>query len=309
MIRKLNERVSKRVGQGCLTVKYNLNNKVLFKNLVIRAISGAVFVALIISSILVPTPFYFGGLFLAIVLLGLREFYSLAGKMPQVNVSWTLPMLSGAVLFSAVFGNAFLYTPKAVDYLVYALYALLISAVFVMELFRKQENPIKNIAVSLMGQFYIVIPICAMLFLKAEEPMYLLAFFVTIWASDTGAYLTGMCFGKHKMFERVSPKKTWEGLFGGFVFALISGYVFSLVTAETVARPLWCWIFFAVVVFAAGTLGDLIESLFKRTLNVKDSGNIMPGHGGVLDRFDSALLAAPLATAVAFLVFKALIFI
>lgn len=281
-----------------------LNCIVLFKNLVIRAISGAVFVALVILSILAPMPYYFGVLFLLIALLGLREFYSLTGKMSQVSVNRLIPMLAGVALFSAVFANAFNLLPEKCAYFLYAIYILLVSVAFIIELFRVKENPIKNIAISVMGQFYILFPICAMTILEAKEPIYLLAFFITIWASDTGAYLTGMCFGKHKMFERVSPKKTWEGLFGGFVFSLITAYVFNIVTEDSIAaQPLWSWILFAVVVFVAGTLGDLIESLFKRTLNVKDSGSIMPGHGGVLDRFDSALLAAPLAVALAYCVF------
>lgn len=281
-----------------------LNCIVLFKNLVIRAISGAVFVALVILSILAPMPYYFGVLFLLIALLGLREFYSLTGKMSQVSVNRLIPMLAGVALFSAVFANAFNLLPEKCAYSLYAIYILLVSVAFIIELFRVKENPIKNIAISVMGQFYILFPICAMTILEAKEPIYLLAFFITIWASDTGAYLTGMCFGKHKMFERVSPKKTWEGLFGGFVFSLITAYVFNIVTEDSIAaQPLWSWILFAVVVFVAGTLGDLIESLFKRTLNVKDSGSIMPGHGGVLDRFDSALLAAPLAVALAYCVF------
>lgn len=178
---------------------------------------------------------------------------------------------------------------------------LSVPLLFVLELFRRKGNPILNIAVSVMGCFYVLVPIVSMLAIWSLRPVVLLAFFIIIWASDTGAYLTGMCFGKHKMFERVSPKKTWEGLFGGFVFALVVAYIFSVCNPDV--GSLFSWMLFSTMVFVMGTLGDLVESLFKRTLNVKDSGAIMPGHGGILDRLDSALLAAPVALLASLLLF------
>ena len=272
----------------------------MFKNLVIRAVSGAVFVALVISSILVDSPIYFGVLFLLVALLGLHEFYALAGKMSQVSLSLVLPMGAGVSFFVASCLSASrIYTVRDWSLLFWLLAILAVFSIFVLELFRKQENPIKNIAVSLMGQIYVVLPICAMVLLKALSPILLLAFFIIIWASDTGAYLSGMCFGRHKMFERVSPKKTWEGFCGGFLSAMLMAYIFGRYATGCVGVrhfPFWWWFVFAAIVFVLGTLGDLIESLFKRTLNVKDSGSIMPGHGGILDRVDSALLAAPIAT-------------
>jgi phosphatidate cytidylyltransferase len=122
------------------------------------------------------------------------------------------------------------------------------------------------------------------------QPYILLALFITIWVNDTGAYLVGITLGKHRLFERISPKKSWEGFFGGAIFALISGYVFSLLITEI---NLIEWLIFSEIVVVFGTFGDLIESLIKRTVHVKDSGNLIPGHGGLLDRFDSLLLAAP----------------
>ena len=118
----------------------------------------------------------------------------------------------------------------------------------------------------------------------------LLAVFVTIWVNDTGAYLVGVTLGKHRLFERISPKKSWEGFIGGALFALLSGYIFSLFIPEI---NLLNWMIFSELIVIFGTFGDLTESLIKRTLEVKDSGNIIPGHGGLLDRFDSMLLAAP----------------
>ena len=129
-------------------------------------------------------------------------------------------------------------------------------------------------------------------FIDADQfkPLILLAVFVTIWVNDTGAYLFGITFGKHRLFERISPKKSWEGFFGGALAALASGYVFSLFIPEI---SLIQWLIFSEIIVIFGTFGDLIESLIKRTLLVKDSGTAIPGHGGLLDRFDSMLLAAP----------------
>ena len=120
----------------------------------------------------------------------------------------------------------------------------------------------------------------------------LVGFFIVIWGNDTFAYLSGMAFGKHKLLERVSPKKTWEGTFGGALFSFIAVIVLSLFFKELNAFE---WIGFALTIIIFGTFGDLFESLIKRTLGLKDSGNIMPGHGGILDRFDSILMAAPFA--------------
>jgi len=128
------------------------------------------------------------------------------------------------------------------------------------------------------------------LFIKDWQPLILLSVFVTIWVNDTGAYLTGVTIGKHRLFERISPKKSWEGFIGGAVFALLSGYVFSLLIPEI---QLINWLVFSEIIVVFGTFGDLIESLMKRTVGVKDSGDLIPGHGGLLDRFDSMLLAAP----------------
>ncbi|HOI26746.1 MAG TPA: phosphatidate cytidylyltransferase [Paludibacteraceae bacterium] len=272
----------------------------MFKNILIRSLSGAVFVALMIAAIMIP-PYFFGGLFLVITFLGLREFYSLVTKMQEVDLDKWISILGGLFLFMSVFLDIFFDVKEG-----YGLYVLSASVIFILELFLKKNNPIKNISLSLMGHFYIALPLCAMALIEKGHPIFLLAFFCMIWASDTGAYLTGMCFGKHKMFERVSPKKTWEGLFGGFVFALLVGFIFFqyVQSEDAVLLNLWQWLGLSTVVFIFGTLGDLVESLFKRTLNVKDSGAIMPGHGGVLDRFDSALLAAPVASAFLFYVLR-----
>ena len=163
----------------------------------------------------------------------------------------------------------------------------------VSELYRKKTNPLHNWAYFIMGQVFIAMPFSLLPFIayiSGYQPLVLLAVFATIWVNDTGAYLVGVTLGKHRLFERISPKKSWEGFFGGAVVALLSGYVFSLLIPEI---SLIQWFLFSEIIVVFGTYGDLIESLLKRTVNVKDSGTIIPGHGGILDRFDSMLLAAP----------------
>jgi phosphatidate cytidylyltransferase len=163
----------------------------------------------------------------------------------------------------------------------------------ISELFRRQENPIHNWAYFILGQVFIALPFSLLsfiLFIDGYQPLVLLSVFVTIWVNDTGAYLVGVTFGKNRLFERISPKKSWEGFVGGALAALASGYVFSLLIPEI---SLLNWFIFSEIIVIFGTLGDLIESLLKRTIHVKDSGNVIPGHGGLLDRFDSMLLAAP----------------
>ena len=254
-----------------------------------------------IAAIWLP-PYLFGIVFLLAVILGLREFYSLSDHIEGVKTGKTLSIASGAVLFLGFFffsfsNELFGVTFSTILFPVVSVYILSIIGLFLFELFRNEKKPIQNIAISLMGHIYVALPFGFICLMEMMDEMITLAFFFIIWASDTGAYLVGICIGKHKMFERVSPKKTWEGFFGGMIFALITGYIFCKVTEESLDSEniliLWQWLVFALTVFIFGTLGDLVESLFKRSLNVKDSGSFMPGHGGLLDRFDSAIIAAP----------------
>ncbi len=152
-----------------------------------------------------------------------------------------------------------------------------------------------NWAYLILGQVFIALPFSLLNFLVFPSgefnPVFLLSLFVLIWTNDTGAYVVGISFGKHKLFERISPKKSWEGFFGGIFFALILAYFLPQITGEI---DILRWFGFALIAVVFGTWGDLIESLIKRTVDVKDSGNILPGHGGLLDRFDSLLFAVPL---------------
>ncbi len=260
------------------------------KNLITRALSGAFFVAVMIASI------WFNGdifsiVFLSLTLIGLYEFYELLNRHLENCEVFTLPsVIGGAAVYISTYLVFFKEQPNfwfATPFLVFAL-------LMIAELFRQKKNPIINISISLMGILYVAVPFSLLSYVESTEygSQMLIAFFITIWASDTGAYLVGMLLGKHKMFERISPKKTWEGFIGGWGFSAIAGAIFFYMDYFP-AFTLISWIAITALIFAFGVVGDLVESLIKRSLNVKDSGKFLPGHGGLLDRFDSALIASP----------------
>lgn len=259
------------------------------KNLVQRTISGIIFIILIIGSIL-WNQYSFGIIFVIITALSLYEFHKLTGHQEHIEVNSTIAIIAGLLLFSC----SFLYASGIFSILIFLIYIVYLISIFIAELYRKKSQPLHNWAYLLLGQVFIALPFSILnfiLFIPTYQPLILLALFTTIWVNDTGAYVVGVTMGKHRLFERISPKKSWEGFIGGAVFALASGYVLSLFIHEL---NLWQWLVFSEIVVIFGTFGDLMESLMKRSVNVKDSGNIIPGHGGVLDRFDSMLLAAPM---------------
>lgn len=258
-------------------------------NLIQRSMSGLVFIIIIISSIL-WSPYSFGVVFITIAGLALYEFHHLTNRSGAIQVSPPMGLIAGILLFAASFLHA---SALVSSFHVFSLYAVFVLSFFVSELFLRKEHPVNNWAYFFLAQSYIALPFALLnyiVFIQGFQPWLLLAMFITLWVNDTGAYVSGMLLGRHKMFERVSPKKTWEGFAGGALFTLVSGYMFSRYITDI---SLVQWLGFSLLVVVAGTVGDLCESLLKRTENVKDTGNIMPGHGGVLDRFDSMLLAVP----------------
>lgn len=257
-------------------------------NFLQRTLSGFLFVLIIVGSI-AWNPYSFALVFTLITGWTVYEFHKLTNQQHDVQ-AMTLLSVIGAVL---LFVTSFLYASGLIIYPSFSIYGLYVVLMLVIELYRRKSNPLHNWAYFLLGQVIIALPFSLLsfiLFIESYNPIILIAVFVTIWVNDTGAYLVGMTFGKHRLFERVSPKKSWEGFIGGALAALISGYVFSLFITDI---NLWQWLIFSEIVVIFGTFGDLLESLLKRTVNVKDSGDVIPGHGGLLDRFDSMLLAAP----------------
>jgi phosphatidate cytidylyltransferase len=255
-----------------------------------RTITGILFVATLVGGIL-WNEYSFFALFFVITALAMHEFYTLVKSQADVNPF--VGAVGGLLLFTISFLNAKNY-PFSIN--PYSIYGLFIAGLLIAELWRKKENPINNWAYYLLGQVIVALPFSLLSFIVFPDgnfsPYFLLLLFVFIWVNDTGAYCSGMLLGKHRLFERISPKKSWEGFFGGLALTIIVAVTLSSLSFFDLKHTAF-WLGFALLVVIFGTLGDLCESLFKRALNVKDSGNILPGHGGILDRFDSLLLAAP----------------
>lgn len=264
------------------------------KNLIIRALTGIIFVVVLVGAICIhPTLFLL--LFTLITGLTVWEFCGLMKHYESATLQRAINALGGMYLFIATF----VYANGLTDGKIFLPYLLLLIAAMIAELYYKAPNPINNWAFTLFAQAYCAGTFSMLNFIGAVPgtpgvmtytPLFIMAIFIFVWLDDTGAYLVGSMIGKRRLFERISPKKSWEGFFGGLVAALAASQAFAWYAPE-ISR--YNWLGLAAIVVLFGTWGDLIESLLKRTLGVKDSGNVLPGHGGMLDRFDSVMLAVP----------------
>lgn len=261
-----------------------------------RTITGLSMVFLLLAALWI-NPWFFAGMFFIITLLGLWEFYGITESdtnQPQ-KIFGTL---AGGLIYAGIICLHLL--PDLPSWIVRCLRVLpliLLFIPFIFEIYRKRPYPLNNIALTIFGVLYIALPLALINLLNGIYvvrflgfPALLLAYFILTWFYDTGAYLYGKQFGKHKFFERISPKKTWEGTIAGAVVAIATAIVFYFLVSDILLID---WIVLTLLVIFFGTYGDLAESLFKRSLNIKDSGNILPGHGGILDRFDTLFLSAP----------------
>lgn len=267
-------------------------------NFIQRAVTGVLFAIVLVGCILY-SPLSFGILFTIISVLSVHEFAQLVSKSSEVSINKTITALGGAYLFLALMSFC---TQQSVGARVFLPYLGLLLYMMITELYLKKKNPTGNWAYSMLSQLYVALPFALLNVLAFQNspetgsvtynPILPLSIFVFIWLSDTGAYCVGSLIGKHRLFERISPKKSWEGSIGGGIFSIASSLGFAHFFPF---MPGWQWVGLAIVVVIFGTWGDLTESLMKRQLGIKDSGNILPGHGGMLDRFDSALMAIPAA--------------
>lgn len=269
--------------------------------LALRSLTGIVFVALLVGGI-ITSPFTFSMLFALITGLALWEFSTLVNKHQGASVNRLINTVAGVYLFVAFSGYCADYSPSAA----FIPYLLSIVYLLVSELYLQSEHPLKNWAYAFASQVYIALAFSMLAVLAFQynpvtnETEYVWIFpmsiFIFLWTSDTGAYVVGSLLHKRfptKLFERISPNKSWVGSIGGGLLCLVAAAVLWHFFPERLSLAEWLGLGIVVCIF--GTWGDLVESLFKRELGIKDSGRIMPGHGGMLDRFDSSLLAIPAA--------------
>ena len=269
------------------------------KNFIVRTITSVFFVAAIVTSFLNPRAMTL--LFSIVTGITIWEFAGLVNDRPFISINRFICTVSGVYLFLAMAGYNSGLTPATVfiPYLVSIIYLM------VAELYLKAKDPINNWAYTMLSQLYIALPLSLLNVLAFRSNGYdiqytylmPLSVFVFLWINDAGAYCVGSLLGRHKLFPRISPGKSWEGSIGGAVLvvaaAVLIWYYTDLYHVNDLGLTAYEWAGLGLIVVIFGTWGDLIESLFKRTLGIKDSGNVLPGHGGMLDRFDSTLMAVP----------------
>ena len=269
------------------------------KNFIVRTITGVFFVAIIVVGFLNAQAMTL--LFALVTGLTVWEFTGLVNDRPYITVNRFICTVSAVYLFAAMAGFNSGMTPASVfiPYLVSIVYLL------IAELYLQAKDPINNWAYTMLSQLYIALPFSLLSVLAFRSNGYgiqysylaPLSVFVFLWVNDAGAYICGSLMGRHKLFPRVSPGKTWEGSIGGGLLTVAAAVAIWHITTSygvnDIGLTVYEWAGMALVVTIFGTWGDLIESLFKRTLGIKDSGSLLPGHGGMLDRFDSSLLAIP----------------
>jgi phosphatidate cytidylyltransferase len=265
-----------------------------------RTLTGTWIVIFVLGGFwLHPVSFFLAGL---IIMAGTQyEYYIMirnTGVRPQI--------VPGMITGIAAYVISTLIASGTITMNYFLILIPIVLVIMVMELYRKQEKPFDSLAHTFFSVLYTGIPFSMLPFsafshkglesllphkFEIFSPGIIIGFFLLLWANDTGAYLAGISFGRHKLFERISPKKTWEGFFGGVLAAVVAGWFLS---GWLGVMDRYHWVIIAVIISVAGTYGDLVESMLKRSLGVKDSGTIMPGHGGFLDRFDSAIISFPL---------------
>ena len=257
-----------------------------------RTISGSLFAIAILGSIILGR-ISFLLIFLALTIGTLMEFYRFAYKA-RIRPQYLYALILGTIIFVM---NYLFAIGKLGNYIFLGIIPLIIS-VFIIELFRNHNRPMHNIAFTLLGLLYVAFPFSLLNYFALSYSSYrigyqthiLIGYFILLWANDTGAYAFGMSIGRNRLYPKISPKKSWEGLIGGFFTTALIAWVISLFFTNI---SLFHWMTIGLITAVMSVFGDLVESMFKRSLELKDSGKFLPGHGGLLDRFDGMLLSAP----------------
>lgn len=251
-----------------------------------RTFTGAAFVAVMLGAAWFHAYAFFT-LFFLLALIGLKEYANLMQK--QVPLNANLIMVSGSIVYAAS-----IFTLFSLSNYLFPVFLVCCFVIFIVELFAARQQPFISATAAIGGLGYVVLPFVAFVYMSMMSGKYnfnfVLCYFILQWTSDTGQYLAGRSFGKNKLFERISPKKSWEGFVGGLLLTIAVAWFLSS-RYDFISNV--DFVFIAIIIVVFGTLGDLIESMLKRSVDVKDSGNIMPGHGGILDRFDALLGSAP----------------
>jgi len=262
-----------------------------------RAITGLIFIIVMLGSLL-SGMWIFTAFFAVLSLLCQNEFYKMV-KHGNVIPNRITGLIGGICIFAGVG----LHYALNIDYKFLLIIIPVVGSIFIAELYKKSEVPFTNIAFTIGGLAYTIAPFCfffSMAFIQGHYSGHFpLAFMLLLWSNDTGAYVVGRWIGRTKLFERHSPQKTWEGFIGGVLFAV---FVSGIIGYYMKDLNSWEWKGMAVLIGCFGTMGDLVESMLKRSLHTKDSGSLLPGHGGLLDRFDGLFLSAPMVFAYLYLI-------
>lgn len=270
------------------------------KKLLIRTLSGIVYVAVVVGAIFSGSLLcndktgsaIFSGLFLVVGLIATYEVVDgFAKKGITVRKTTTFFAAALTYLLSVATISPYLFNNRGIDLI------LIIPAVmlcpFLIQLWDNSDNPFAKVSYSILPSIWVMVPLATLSYLHLKSPYLVMSLFIMVWVNDSFAYLTGMMLGKHKMWQRHSPNKTWEGTIGGVVAAIAAALIISHLWGDKTNTLWYDWVAIGLICSIIGTLGDLVESMFKRYCGIKDSGKIMPGHGGMLDRFDSMFLSAP----------------
>jgi len=267
------------------------------RNFFVRSQTAVLFVSVMVAGIW-WNVYSYGVLMGIVILFSVYEYFKIIGYMREANKVSMLYMPLGILTGLATFASSLLVLEGLVSSVVYVIPTCLLFLFFALEIFSDSQRPLANIAQNITGIIYVSIPFAILNYCAIEdfsyEPRVVLGILFLVWISDAGAYVFGSLFGKHKFLERISPNKTIEGFLGGAVGCLIVAYLQYLIFGIFSLRD---WLVLSLIIWIFASVGDLIESMFKRSVSIKDTGTFFPGHGGFLDRFDAFIFAVPFAAA------------